>query len=390
MKRPEFEVAQIINRFGKQFIEQCEPNSFVIRTLDYLQKCRTSALGGHKDICDDCGKDRISYNSCGNRNCPKCHGTKQALWVDDRLNDALDVKYFHIVFTVPEKLNQICLLESKKFYSTLFECVWSTLQTFGYSHYGIESGAICVLHTWGQNLSLHPHIHCIVPAVGLTLSGELKYISKQDKFLYPVRMLSKVFQGKMLGKIKRQLIQRKQLPKYQPVIDNLWEIPWVVFCKPPFDNVQQIVKYLGRYTHRIAISNHRIQNIDESNVSFLFKDYKDNCKNKHTKLSGVEFLRRFCSHILPYRFVKIRYYGILSSKQRKSIIPLLAKKSELKVKVDIPVILTKETKRERIVRVTGFDMFKCPFCKKGIMHTIEILPKIRSPVNILYPNRKPN
>ena len=379
MERPVFEVAQIINRFGKQYIEQCKPNSFIVRTLDYLQKCRTSALGGHIDICDDCGKDRNSYNSCGNRNCPKCQGTKQALWIDDRMNDALNVKYFHFVFTIPEKLNRICLLDSKKFYSTLFDCVWSTLHTFGYSHFGIESGAICILHTWGQNLSLHPHIHCIVPAAGLTLSGNIKHITKQGKFLYPVAMLSQVFRGKMLEKIKRQLKQSNLLEQYQSLLDNLWKTPWVVFCEPPLGNAQQIVKYLGNYTHRIAISNHRIQNIDDSGVRFLYKDYNHNSLKKSAKLSGVEFLRRFCLHILPYRFVKIRYYGILNSKQKESIRPLLAKKPELKVK---------ETKRERIVRITGFDIFKCPFCKTGIMHTIEILPKIRSPVNVLYLTKK--
>jgi hypothetical protein len=226
--RSQFEVSQIIDRFGSQFIEHNQPNSFTLRTLDALQKCRTAALGGHKDVCNCCGKQRISYNSCGNRHCPKCQSNKQAIWVDDRIGDALDVKYFHVVFTVPEVLNPVCLLDRKKFYNSIFECVWSVLQTFGYSHYGVESGAICVLHTWGQNLSLHPHIHCIVPAAGLTLKGKLKHISKQGKYLYPVRMLSTVFRGKMLEKIKRQLKQSDQLSQYQSLLDSLWKKPWVV------------------------------------------------------------------------------------------------------------------------------------------------------------------
>jgi len=373
--RPNYEVSQIINRFGMQYIDQCQPNSFTLRTLDALQKCRTSALGGHIDRCDSCSRERNSYNSCGNRNCPKCQANKQALWVEDRMNDAMDVKYFHVVFTVPEALNQVCLLDSKRFYSAMFECVWSVLQTFGYSHYGVESGAICVLHTWGQNLSLHPHIHCIVPAAGLTLKGNLKRISKQGKYLYPVRMLSAVFRGKLLEKIKRQLKQNNQLPQFQSLLDSVWKKPWVVYCEPPLGNAQQIVKYLGQYTHRIAISNHRIQNIDDSGVSFFFKDYKDKSKKKLTKLSGVEFLRRFCLHILPYRFVKIRYYGILSSKQKDQLKPLQVKKPETKVK---------ETTQERIVRLTGFDRYQCPFCKTGVMNTIELLPRIRSPDNVLY------
>ena len=374
--RPPFEVSQIVDRFGAQYIGHCQPNSFTLRTLDALQKCRTAALGGHKDVCDCCGKQRISYNSCGNRHCPKCQSNKQALWVDDRISDALDVKYFHVVFTVPQALNPICLLDSKHFYDSMFECAWSVLQTFGYSHYGVESGAICVLHTWGQNLSLHPHIHCIVPAAGLTLKGKLKHITKQGKYLYPVRMLSAVFRGKMLEKIKGQLRKSHQLPQYQSLLDGLWKKPWVVYCEPPLGNAQQIVKYLGQYTHRVAISNHRIQNIDDSGVSFFYKDYKDNSKKKLTKLSGVEFLRRFCMHILPYRFVKIRHYGILSSKQKDRIKPLQTKKKQ-EVKV-------KETASQRILRITGFDRFQCPFCKTGILHTVELLPRIRSPTSVLY------
>ena len=375
MHRPPFEFAQIVDRFGQQYVEQYHPNSFIVRTLDAIQKCRTSALGGHIDYCDCCGEQRISYNSCGNRHCPKCQGAKQALWVEDRMNDALDVKYFHIVFTVPEELNQICLLGSNLFYRTMFECVWSVLQQFGYTHYGLESGAICVLHTWGQNLSLHPHIHCIVPAAGLTLAGNLKRITKKGKYLYPVLMLSPVFRGKLLEKLKQQLSQSRQLLQYQSLLDDLWEKPWVVYCPPPLGNPQQIVKYLGQYSHRVAISNHRILNINDSGVTFFYKDYRDESRVKPTTLSGVEFLRRFCMHILPRRFVKIRYYGILSTKQKDRIKSLMAKKPEKTVK---------ETRQERIVRLTGFDSRLCPVCKTGFMHTIELLPKIRAPSNVLY------
>lgn len=375
MDRPAYEVSRIIGRFGSQYVEQFKPNSFTVRTLDALHKCRTASLGGHKDACDCCGKERISYNSCGNRHCPKCQATKQALWVEDRMRDAMDVKYFHVVFTIPESLNQVCLLDSKRFYSSMFESVWSVLQTFGYSHYGVESGAICVLHTWGQNLSLHPHIHCIVPAAGLTFKGNLKHITKQGKYLYPVRMLSTVFRGKLLEKIKRQLKQNNQLPHCQSLLDELWKKPWVVYCEPPLGNAQQIIKYLGQYTHRVVISNHRIQNIDDSGVTFFYKDYKDSSKKKLTKLSGVEFLRRFCMHILPYRFVKIRYYGILSSKQKDLVKPFAVKTTETKVN---------QSRQERVSRLTGFDRFECPFCKEGFMHTVELLPRIRSPVNVLY------
>ena len=366
-------LAQIIGRFAAQYIERYQPNSFIVRTLDALQKCRTPALGGHIERCNCCGRERISYNSCRNRHCPKCQAAKQAFWVEDRMRDALPVKYFHVVFTVPHELNALCMTDSAWFYNAMFQCVWQTLQGFGYSHYGVESGAICVLHTWGQNLSLHPHIHCLVPAAGLTLKGNLKRIAKQGKYLYPVKMLSTVFRGKLLGKLKQHLAGLKQLGEYQSLLDQLWHKPWVVHCEPPFGSPAHIVKYLGQYTHRVAIGNQRIQNIDKDGVSFQMKDYADQGRQKMAHLDGVEFLHRFSLHILPKRFVRIRYFGILGSKMKR----------ELKPEKQKTVVLT-ETSQERLKRLTQFDVYQCPYCKKGRMHVVEILPKIRSPVNILY------
>jgi hypothetical protein len=377
MARPKYEIAQIIKRFGSDFVSQCQPNSFTLRTLDALQQCRTQTLGGHKDRCDSCGHERFSYNSCGNRHCPKCQIPKQMLWAEDRMTDALNVKHFHLVFTVPDRLNEICQLDSKAFYEALFECVWSTLRNFGYTHYGVETGAICVLHTWGQNLSLHPHIHCIVPATGLTLRAKLKDIGHQGKYLYPVKMLSSVFRGKLLEKLKGQLKKNNQLVQYQHVINECYAQSWVVYSEASLGNAKQIVNYLGQYTHRVAIGNTRIKHLDASGVTFSYKDYKDQANVKLTKLSGVEFLRRFSMHILPYRFVKIRYYGILGSRYKKEVQPLKSKPDLTK-----PV----ETKQQRIVRLTGFDPCKCPRCKTGMMISIEELPKIRSPVNVFYPN----
>jgi hypothetical protein len=377
MARPEYELSQIINRFGAYFVSQCHPNTFTLRTLDALQQCRTQTLGGHKDRCDSCGHERYSYNSCGNRHCPQCQIARQMLWAEDRMNDALNVKHFHVVFTVPDLLNEICQLDSKAFYEAQFDCVWATLRNFGYSHYGVETGAICVLHTWGQNLSLHPHIHCIVPAAGLTLKGKLKDIGHQGKYLYPVKMLSTVFRGKLLEKLKDQLKKNNQLRQYQHVINECYAKPWVVYSQASLGNAQQIVGYLGQYTHRVALSNTRIKHLDASGVTFSYKDYKDNANQKLTKLTGVEFLRRFSMHILPYRFVKIRYYGILGSRYKKEV-QLLKDKPDLTRPV--------ETKQQRMVRLTGFDPCKCPCCKTGTMITIEELPRIRSPVNVFYPN----
>ena len=233
----------------------------------------------------------------------------------------------------------------------------------------MESGAVAVLHTWGQNLSLHPHIHCLVPAGGITLTNNFKEIGKKRKYLYPVKKLSLVFRGKMMQQLKKQLKERKQLVKYQSIIDKAYSKNWVVYSKPAFGNAKHVIKYLGRYTHRVAISNHRIQNIDNENVSFFYKDYKDGSKRKLIKLSGVEFLRRFCMHILPKGFVKIRYYGILSGRYKKKTV-LLRKKTKKP---------EGESVQERLKRLTGFDVYSCPVCKKGHMYELEIIPKIRSP-----------
>jgi hypothetical protein len=378
MKGQAFELADIIKRFGRQYIDAYRPNAYILRTLDALLKCRTAALGGHKYKCGCCAKERISYNSCRNRHCPKCQAAKQAFWAEDRMQQALKVKHYHIVFTVPHELNAICLLDSKGFYSALFQSVWDVLRTFGYSHYGVESGAICVLHTWGQNLGLHLHIHCIVPAAGFTLAGNLKRIGKKGKFLYPVLMLSPSFRRELLRLTGNMLKHRGLLTQCQPLIDIVRAKNWVVDCEPSFGSPGHIVKYLAQYTHRVAISNQRLINVDQEGISFMHKDYRDKGRQKPTHLAGVEFLRRFCMHILPYRFVKIRYYGIYANRFLSMV-----KRENNKI-----VILIKETTQERLLRLTGFDMVMCPFCKKGPMVPIETLPRIRSPNSFIYDDDK--
>ncbi|NDP20531.1 MAG: transposase [Paludibacter sp.] len=377
MNRPEFELATVIKRYGAAFVAQCKPNAYQLSVLNALLLCRTATLGGHRDQCDneDCAHEHFSYNSCGNRHCPKCQVANQLIWAEDRMRNALNAKHFHLVFTVPEEMNAICLLGSKAFYSAQFAAVWETLHSFGYAHYGAETGAICVLHTWGQNLSLHPHVHCIVPAVGINLRNKLIDIGNDGKFLYPVRQLSTVFRAKLLTKLKLQLKKSEQLANYQNVIDQCFAKPWVVYCEPSLGDAKQVVAYLAKYTHRVAISNTRIISIDEKGVSFSYKDYADQGNQKIMTLSGVEFLRRFCMHILPKRFVKIRYYGILGSRYKQVVQPL-------KTKPDI--LQLTETRQQRIVRLTGFDSCKCPKCKTGTMQVVETFPRIRSPSNVYY------
>lgn len=369
MSRSEHEVADIIRRFGERFIINHQPNPYQLRVLRALSICRTAALGGHKYRCNNCGREHISYNSCRNRHCPKCQTTKQAFWVEERIRKAYPVKHYHLVFTVPDVLNEICLTDSKWFYNHLFEAVWDVLGSFGYSHYAVESGAICILHTWGQNLSLHPHIHCIVPSLGYSIRGRMKHIGKKGKYLYPVTQMSLKFRGKFMDGVKKYLIRKELLPDYIEQIKAAWNKPWVVFCEPSLGKTEHVAGYLGQYTHRVAITNHRIIDITDTEVLFSLKDYRDQGRQKITSVRGEEFLRRFCMHILPTGFVKIRHYGIYSSRFLNTIM-----KDKGKM-----VIQQVETTIERINRLIGIDVTCCPLCRRGQLIYTCVIPRSRSP-----------
>ena len=312
--QPQYEIADILNKLGSK-LEDLGLNSWQLRTLFALKKCRTSALGGHIDACDECGNISISYNSCRNRHCPKCQGRNREDWIQTRETELLPVPYFHVVFTLPEVLNKTALHEPKMLYDILFESAWETLQTFG-KNKNLQMGMIAVLHTWGQNLSLHPHLHCIVPGGGVDENGAWKNIKNDGKFLFSVKALSKVFRAKFCEKLKANLkdkFNENQENEYGKIRQSLWEKDWVVFAKKPFGSPKSVVEYLGRYTHKIAISNGRIRGIDDKTVTFDYKDYRQKGIKKQMVLSHEEFIRRFAMHILPKRFVKIRHYGFLSS-----------------------------------------------------------------------------
>ena len=312
--QPQYEVADVLNKLGSK-LEDLGLNSWQLRTLFALKKCRTSALGGHIDACDECGNISISYNSCRNRHCPKCQGRNREDWIQTRETELLPVPYFHVVFTLPEVLNKTALHEPKMLYDILFESAWETLQTFG-KNKNLQMGMIAVLHTWGQNLSLHPHVHCIVPGGGVDENGAWKNIKNDGKFLFSVKALSKVFRAKFCEKLKANLkdkFNENQENEYEKIRQSLWEKPWVVYAKKPFGSPKSVVEYLGRYTHKIAISNGRIRGIDDKTVTFDYKDYRQKGIKKQMVLSHAEFIRIFTMHILPKRFVKIRHYGFLSS-----------------------------------------------------------------------------
>jgi hypothetical protein len=280
---------------------------------------------------------------------------------------------------VPHDLNDICLLNSASFYNRLFSCAWDTIRTAGYANFGVEPGAVCVLHTWGQNLSLHPHVHCIVPAAGLSLSGNWKHIAKDGKYLFPVPKLSADFRSHFLKGIKGWLIKQNLLKKYQAVIDKAWGKPWVVHSEPSLASPEHVFGYPGNYTLRVAITNTRIINVSDTEVTFLHKDYAKNAKVLPIVLEGVEFLRRFCQHILPKKFVKIRRFGVYSSRYK-------AMTQKLKPKTMVTLVRNKETWLERILRVTGLDFTLCPVCKTGKLHRIAELPMVRAPTNFYAMN----
>lgn len=379
MSRTPYEVADVIARFGKAYIRKERPSAEKMRVLLNISQCRTASLGGHIEQCDNCGNEHNSYNSCGNRHCPKCLGTKQLKWIDKLQEDTLPIKHYHLVFTLPHQLNALCLFDRRLFYDTLFSAVWRTLYSFGYTHYGCETGAVCVLHSWGQNLSLHPHIHCIVPAAGVDLKGQWKTIGMENNFLYPKSQVSSTFKGKFLDSIKRALKKRDQYLDFKDDLEKSWNKKWVMYCEPSMASATQVIRYLGQYTHRVAISNHRIVNITDKDVFFWAKDYRKGGESKLIKLEGVEFLRRFCQHILPKRFVKIRYYGIYNPTTKRNLdLQFVAEKS------DVEKTLEQLDKKESTI--TGesdnySEKFVCPKCRKGRMHVIKELPRIRSPAD---------
>ena len=349
-ERNRSEVADVLRKLGNK-VESLGLNTWQLRTLSTIRKCRTAELGGHIDACDSCGNLTISYNSCRNRHCPKCQGKNREDWIQARETELLPVPYFHVVFTLPDSINALAIHSPKLVYDTLFEATWETLQTFGKAK-EMQMGMIAVLHTWGQQLSLHPHLHCIVPGGGIGKDGQWQNSHGKGNFLFPVKALSKVFRAKYCQKLKA-----KEPIKYEQIRQELWQKPWVVFAKKPFGTPKSVVEYLGRYTHKIAISNQRIKSIDDQNVAFEYKDYRTAGVKKQMTLTHQEFIRRFALHILPKRFVKIRHYGFLSSTWKRGKLKLLQEKLQVKV-------IEKAEKKPFLP--------KCRCCKTGNLHRIAV------------------
>jgi len=360
-----------------QWRQQCAPGAWP--ALQALQNCRTPALGYHLYGCNraNCENKQMQYHSCRNRHCPNCGSSKQEEWVQARMRELIPCKYYHVVFTLPHALNGIVMGNRKAMFNILFEAAHYTLHTFGKDpkYLGATAGIISVLHTWGQNLSFHPHVHCIVSGGGTTKTGDWVE-AKKVKYgvLYPVQAMEMVYRGRFMHLLNKAVKQSEVLlpPSldYAQLRQDLYAKRWVVFAKQPFGGPQQVVEYLGRYTHKVAISKHRIRDVDEQNrVTFGYKDYADGSKKKLMTLDGEEFLRRFEQHILPKGYCKIRSCGLYTNHGRKTRIAAILEQLDVPPHppaVSVPWHL-------RMVEKTGKDPLLCPCCKLGRMLLLEIV-----------------
>jgi hypothetical protein len=382
------EVADIFRQHGPAYRESHRLPRNQLRVMRAIEVCRTAVLGGHRDQCDHCGHVEISYNSCRNRHCPKCQTLRKEKWIEARREDLLPIEYFHVVFTLPSELNLLALLNQRVLYDLLFRSASETLTQLAQDpkHLGATVGVIGILHTWGQNLMDHPHIHCIVTGGGLSPDGIWRPCRRG--FFIPVRVISALFRGKFLDLLNRcfksdalvfpgSLSHLKQPGDFEIFRNQLYHQKWVVYCKPPFDGIQGVLQYLGRYTHRIAISNHRILNLRNGKVSFLWRDYADQNRQKTMTLKADEFIRRFLLHVLPSRYVRVRHFGLLANRKRKDNLAACRKM------IDNGKPVTKENARietwqEQLLRICGIDVTLCPVCQKGRMCTIALLLPYRS------------
>ena len=362
------------------------------RAMLAIESCRTAALGGHVERCGDCGQQRVSYNSCRNHNCPKCQGLARAQWLEDRQAELLDVPYFHVVFTVPDLVATIAFQNQARVYDILFRAAAETLRVIAADpeHLGAEIGFLGVLHTWGQNLLHHPHIHFLVPGGGIAPDGQ-SWIACRPGFFLPVKVLSRMFRGLFprylekafaAGELSffsahRHLLEPAAFRRY---LAPAWKTDWVVYAKRPFAGPAQVLDYVGRYTHRVAISNNRLVSMDNGKVRFHWKDYRDDSRQKTMTLEAREFIRRFLIHVLPDGFHRIRYFGFLGNCRRGR--KLARCRELLRMAPAARAADPPADYRDRFEALTGKSLRACPRCHSGTMVMIDCIarPSICQPV----------
>ncbi|MBC8179547.1 IS91 family transposase [candidate division KSB1 bacterium] len=381
-----YEVADVFCRYGDRFCQNNTLSNAQIKVMRHIKICRTAALGGHVEQCSNCGFERISYNSCRDRHCPKCQTLVKEKWLNDRKSELLPCGYFHLVFTLPHDLNPIILCNKKVALSILFAAVNQTLQAFAKDPQWRlcgQLGFILVLHTWSQTLKDHFHLHCLIPGGALSLTKD-RWIPAKGSFLFRVQSLAKAFKNRYLT-LLNTAYQKNELifpgktacyesrEKFDLLIRSVSNTKWITYAKRPFAGPEQVLEYLGRYTHRVAISNNRIKSIENGKVGFTYRDRTNNNELKTMTLTADEFIRRFLLHVLPDGFMKIRYFGFLSNTNKKQAIPLIRRFIGSDVKLPKK---QNETVAEMLYRLTGEDITCCPECKKGEMRTVKRLPKL--------------
>lgn len=367
---PRFDIGQLL-RQQAEFIQNCPSfTSHQKRMLKALADCRTAALGAHKLACTDCGTIQIAYNSCRNRNCPKCQNRDRQAWLAARQEELLPVPYFHLVFTLPSELNELCLHYPKVMYGLLFKATWYTVNKLGKDKrwVGAQLGMIALLHTWGSNLSLHPHLHCMVPAGGLDAQCNWKSSKSKGNYLFNRSVMGKVFRARYV-KLLRKAIKNELIPEpKEAIFKKLFDKEWITYAKRPFAGPQQVLNYIGRYSHKVAITNHRILDMSNNELTFSYKNYRKGGEKQQMTLTQTEFIRRFSAHIIPHKFVRIRHYGILSNRNKKKA--LIAARKALRVEHHPSTPKPKMTPLE----VNEYPHY-CSCCQKVTTHLlIDVIP----------------
>ena len=378
--RPRWEVADVFQQCADDVGRSLRLSPSQRKVMHDITRCRTAYLGGHVERCDDCGFERIAYNSCRNRHCPKCQALAKAEWLEARRSELLPVDYFHVVFTMPHELNPLALCNKRALYDILFRAASETLHEFARDpQHGLggKMGFTAILHTWDQQLRHHAHVHCVVTG-GALAPDRLRWVSARKGFLFPVRALGKLFRGKFIAFLNEAFLEGTlRFPgkaaalatpdRFKEMADTLWKKPWVVYAKPPFGGPDKVLDYLGRYTHRVAIANHRIIRVAESLVSFTFRDRSDANRKKVCTLPAREFTRRFLLHVLPKGYVRIRHFGFLAARSKGRDLVRCRELLGMAPETEAPA---EKTMAERILELIGVDLLACPNCKRGTMRPV--------------------
>ena len=363
------ELADVFRQYGESYQRTHRISASQQKVMRAVSVCRTQKLGGHLDRCDACGFERPAYNSCRNRHCPKCQSLAKATWLEKQTSELLPVGYFHLVFTLPHEFNRLILAHKKIGLSLLFKAVTETLLEFGQTRLKGTLGIIAVLHTWDQTLKDHFHLHCLVPAGALSFDHS-RWIAARKNFLFPVKALSLVFRAKFLALLQHN-IARGKIDFPSEAINELRQKNWVVYAKKPFGSPHTVLDYLGRYTHRVALSNDRILQVEDGQVTLSYLDRKDGDLKKTMTLEAQEFIRRFLLHVLPAGFMRIRHFGFLANRSKKHALARCRTLLDLDPALPQSAILSA---KDLLLKITGVDLSRCPCCHEGTMITIGNLP----------------